>query len=1057
MRIIHLSDFHLNNDENSYHVMDPLFEDLKKFHEGEKIDLVIFSGDLIDKGGKSFKDPKDGFLAFQERVIERIRREINLTADKFIICPGNHDTKRELDSKIDEMGLSHYLVDAQLTGEFQKESKGFDKIKRIQPYKEFERSLYNQFPTINVTDYETIHDLNIAEKKVAVAALNTSWRCYDSATDKGNLILGENQIINQINVIENADIKIAVMHHSYDELKDFERLNIKNLLNKHFNLVLTGHVHSEDSLAFMDTFGTTIYSTASSNTVHNSSSDSIFHNGYSVIDFSDNKVTVSFRKYSTRKREYVPDVDLGNDYGVLEYNIPTEGEISEKKRIEEVISEISKVYGENVNEHLLSYKTDSEAPKDINSLFVMPRITEKVTQDKKNDLEFAEKIEKDYGLEDLCLLEKDIILVGQKEMGKTVLLDKILIELSSHYPHYVKVPILIDYNEIKRKTILHLISEYLNVSQKELRSGFLESNSFVILIDNMDFHQHSSILTKLDSFLNDYPNIQLICTTTSSYEDTFQLYDFNCEFIKDSAVLFIKNFRTKEMQQLITKWFGNNKNFQEKKVSPNSIIKRFNKLNLPSTPLAVSMFLWIIEKQETYSPVNNAQMLENFLERLFRKNDVSFVYSSEFSYRNKEYLLTDIAFFMYESNNAEYSIKYEELREHIVDYLKRKMFSFLADEILNEFIENGLLIEVNTASNKFVKFRFSCFFQYYLMKNIQSNPGFKEYILTNDNCIYFINELDYYSGLLMNDEEILRVIVAKMTEKYDQIKYKLLVEPGPSYDTFFEVTKSFTEILTTDKIDEITNEVKHVPDRSEEVNDNILETTDKESKNIMQKETQLSHLKILENYWTLAGTILKNTEEIENPTLKKESLEKIVECSLIFASLVKLYLVKIKNSIENDPSVDDNFFNQYKFLYSFLPNIHQDLLSHIIGTGKLLVAIRDKLDSIINNPQISDFEKFVYTFLYFDLGKEDKYNYIELLMKNKRRIYTTDCIFMNLMTLFYNKNISEAEERKLKGLVAELHVSSLPIKDSRKANTKGKIINDLDKKKLILTAQNSYE
>ena len=78
-------------------------------------------------------------------------------------------------------------------------------------------------------------------------------------------------------------------------------------------------------------------------------------------------------------------------------------------------------------------------------------------------------------------------------------------------------------------------------------------------------------------------------------------------------------------------------------------------------------------------------------------------------------------------------------------------------------------------------------------------------------------------------------------------------------------------------------------------------------------------------------------------------------------------------------------------------------------------------------------------------------------MKNKRRIYTTDCIFMNLMTLFYNKNISEAEERKLKGLVAELRVSSLPIKDSRKANTKGKIINDLDKKKLILTAQNSYE
>ena len=47
-------------------------------------------------------------------------------------------------------------------------------------------------------------------------------------------------------------------------------------------------------------------------------------------------------------------------------------------------------------------------------------------------------------------------------------------------------------------------------------------------------------------------------------------------------------------------------------------------LNLPRSPLAISMFLWIIEFQENYKPVNHATMLENFIERLFQKPKLVF-------------------------------------------------------------------------------------------------------------------------------------------------------------------------------------------------------------------------------------------------------------------------------------------------------------------------------------------------------------------------------------------------------------------------------------------------
>ena len=41
-------------------------------------------------------------------------------------------------------------------------------------------------------------------------------------------------------------------------------------------------------------------------------------------------------------------------------------------------------------------------------------------------------------------------------------------------------------------------------------------------------------------------------------------------------------------------------------------------------------------------------MLENFLEKVFSKSDITEVKSSDFNYKNKETLLTEIAYFMYE-------------------------------------------------------------------------------------------------------------------------------------------------------------------------------------------------------------------------------------------------------------------------------------------------------------------------------------------------------------------------------------------------------------------------
>ena len=68
MRIIHISDFHLSNDKSkidkSQMVVNGLLKTVETVNQEKSIDLVIFSGDAVNKGGEGFDSLEEGFLSF---------------------------------------------------------------------------------------------------------------------------------------------------------------------------------------------------------------------------------------------------------------------------------------------------------------------------------------------------------------------------------------------------------------------------------------------------------------------------------------------------------------------------------------------------------------------------------------------------------------------------------------------------------------------------------------------------------------------------------------------------------------------------------------------------------------------------------------------------------------------------------------------------------------------------------------------------------------------------------------------------------------------------------
>ncbi|MER1987462.1 MAG: metallophosphoesterase [Solibacillus sp.] len=1044
MRIVHLSDFHLQmgtlRDFEKY-VIKPLITELKQLHQDKNIDFITFTGDLIDKGGSSFNSVDDAFLEFEIQVIEKITLELGIPKNRFLIVPGNHDIIRNADLKATEIGLRYQLDSLESINELLMNDEEFTaSTKRIEKFKEFEKVLYKDSQQTEVTNLETTHIHRINDLNIGIACLNSSWRCYDSDEDPKYVLIGEKQVMDAIDKIEACDVKIALVHHPFDEISNIERKFIRERILTNFDLVLSGHVHREDSFKYSNLYGSTILSTAPASWTGNLRLFSTEHvNGFTLIDYNHlNDCKLAFKKYSHGKLKFIKNTEIGDENGEEHYFFPDTKTLTDRKRIKQIIEDISKVHCATLDEHLLTFNTDTAAPKKINDLFVLPKLIKKNEDVIEENL--TELTEDAYTISELCETEENLMLLGVKESGKTILLDKILLEYTTGYEKYGKVPVYLNFEEINGTEIDTVISKYINVGIREIRNGDFELGNIVLLIDNIKFEErYRKILDKLFMFFSKYPNVKSIITCTSNGEEEIPLEAIEEPLFKLFNVIYVKQFNTKEIKELMFKWFADKKEYITKRDNLDKVIKTFTALNLPRTPLAVSMFLWIIEKQENYSPVNNSQMLENFLERLFAKADTYTVYSSTFTYKNKESMLTDIAYKMYEENNIQYRLSYGELRSYVESSLKEKMFDFDVDVILEHFINKGIFTLEIVENIKYIRFKFGCFFQFYLMKNFDKNPTFKRYVLTDDNYLNFIDELDYYSGLKMDDVETVELVINRMREAYENLNLQFEKLPK-KIDTPFETIHTIVKKIKEEKIEVINDQHKQTEEDYYESKD--LELENQTSKKIEKKLDEINPIQKLERHWILASKLLKNSEEITKKDFKVNAFKDVIRASMSYAGLYKMALIKKEK--EKEEELDEQFY----LLYKLLPFVHQVVVTQNIGTAKLNLVIEE----IISSEEFkgySDFEKFLYVFIYADLNGKHKFKYINEFIKNTSTYYIKDMIFLKVLEYYYRQDTTADDENKYKNILGDIvEEKGLEESSKRSLHKKGRFISKIEKEKL---------
>lgn len=258
---LHLSDLHLRSEPGSKKfaqddVTESFLEKLPILLKRWRLepDFVFFTGDVAYSGRRTEYSVANEFFNSLLDVLPKQPR--------FFLVPGNHDVDWRKVKPHYEAQLRGELNETEKVNSFLLDEEKLDDreatFNRLDNYFEF---INNSVPGGHVPlnrgfYYHTILQLDDNHTTVGIGGLNSAWCSTRKDTKQGGpkydkdinqLLLGEPQVKETLQSLNEASIKIALVHHPPFTMwyKDFD-LNMQKIRFGDFDFVLWGHLHKEE-------------------------------------------------------------------------------------------------------------------------------------------------------------------------------------------------------------------------------------------------------------------------------------------------------------------------------------------------------------------------------------------------------------------------------------------------------------------------------------------------------------------------------------------------------------------------------------------------------------------------------------------------------------------------------------------------------------------------------------------------------------------------------------------------------------------------------------------
>ncbi|GCD57603.1 hypothetical protein NBRC3280_3297 [Acetobacter pasteurianus NBRC 3280] len=371
MKILHISDLHFKDEnKNSIEmIVNALIKDINE-NIKENIDFIVFSGDLTYSA-----DIMENIIEAYENSIGKIASELNIPNERIILCQGNHDISRKIvleNQGIIEKGIASQIIDRDSlnnllsNGEkdkysdllFKRTHNFYSAIEKVKPVKEFYK---DPLLEVNIFEYE--------EKTYGFCSFNSSWRSTGSGEgDRKKLLVGEYNVRRALAKIPDVDIKIAILHHPFDWLAEFDRRIIEPLMLGNFDLILQGHIHSSFPEGKVNSLGNCII--AQCGCLYQSSD---YVNFYQIIDIDLNMEQIEFSMrtwFDSPRFVFDKAVNISSDGQIKFPFTPLSGQNKNPTgKIAVMAREVSRY---KANEHISFEENDMQ---DFDKTFICPPLS----------------------------------------------------------------------------------------------------------------------------------------------------------------------------------------------------------------------------------------------------------------------------------------------------------------------------------------------------------------------------------------------------------------------------------------------------------------------------------------------------------------------------------------------------------------------------------------------------------------------------------------------------------------------------------------------------------
>lgn len=807
INVLHLSDLHLSSATKtaSKPILNALKIDIKsKCATSFAPNVFVFSGDIV-KGG----DEESSYIQTYDKVLSPLLEDTLCDSSHLFIVPGNHDAQRSVveENILFLEGLLKEVKDQERLNQLANEQSFADHCAKVfSNYNKFESALRSELTIKSNFLYSTAFIPALGLSIVSINSALTTFAGFNKTKDEGRLLYPDSALIEAIESVPENSKKILVSHHPLECFAPWNQSNLRPLVRKHFDLHLYGHMHEEDPVSCVTPDGNIIN--------HQSgaayATDSHFK-GYSILSMVDSEqhVQVAVRQYFEKRLEFDAAISVAKDG--LFHNTP-ESKLFWESHSSSVDLPIVRQWLSDKAGKVIREQLDFRLyEKPITEVFVEPPLHRNSVRLSDGEQGYDAASKDAVTIQEIVDGDDNLAICGYQEHGKSTLLKYLALSiLEKSEEGEVSIPAVLNFNAVTvgKRQIQRSIRAALNcelpgdVKLEQL----LDMGVFTILVDDYDILDKAKYKL-FSSFMDQYPRNRFIFSLGQEiYENmgNVLLPDFPVPF----DAVFIAPLTRSKLGELVRKWTGQDRADCEKILD--RIVDNVVHINVPSTPVVGTIFLTIFDKHEDFTPINQAVLVQQFIETLLDKHAPLEARRETYDYRNKEHYLSYVAGHM--AIKESYRLSYEELLGVTKKYFDDFGFIRNAEKDIAMF-EQSRIFKFEE-ENSYVSFRYRSFCEYFIARYMEDTPSFLNLLLQGDEFLSFPNEIDYYSGIKRNHLFLVKAANDELEKVFTEIDVNIDID---GYQGFRMPHSSNSERL----VDEIIGSLSSpIPD---EVRERMLE------------------------------------------------------------------------------------------------------------------------------------------------------------------------------------------------------------------------------------------